>query len=79
VIVSVQDARRPVDRQLVVRAMRTLSLEHRQVLVECYFCGASVAEAAKTLGIPARTVKSRTYYALRNLRVAIDTMFELSR
>src|SRR6476619_1563049 len=33
-------------------ALRTLSTGHRQVLLECYFRGASVAEAAKTLGVP---------------------------
>jgi len=33
-----------------------------------YFQGASVAEAATTLGIPPGTVKSRAFYALRALR-----------
>jgi RNA polymerase sigma-70 factor (ECF subfamily) len=44
------------------------------VLFECYFRGASVAEAASTLGLPAGTVKSRTHYALHALRQAIDAM-----
>jgi RNA polymerase sigma-70 factor (ECF subfamily) len=65
-------AQQTLDRQVVLRAWRRLSPEHRQVLIECYFRGASVAAAAKTLGLPAGTVKSRTYYALRNLRDAID-------
>ncbi|NEA41743.1 sigma-70 family RNA polymerase sigma factor [Streptomyces sp. SID11385] len=52
----------------VREALRGLSREHRDVLVEVYFRGASVAEAAATLGIPAGTVKSRAYYALRSLR-----------
>jgi RNA polymerase sigma-70 factor (ECF subfamily) len=38
------------------------------VLVETFFRGKSVAEAATTLGIPAGTVKSRSYHALRALR-----------
>jgi RNA polymerase sigma-70 factor (ECF subfamily) len=63
-----------VDRHLVLNALRTLSIEHRQVLLECHFRGASVAEAVETLGIPAGTVKSRTYYALHALRQAIDAM-----
>ncbi|MFJ3924430.1 sigma-70 family RNA polymerase sigma factor [Streptomyces sp. NPDC090022] len=52
----------------VREALRSLSREHRAVLVEIYFRGASVGEAARTLGIPPGTVKSRTYYALRVLR-----------
>jgi RNA polymerase sigma-70 factor (ECF subfamily) len=60
-----------VDRQLVLAALRTLSIEHRQVLLECYFRGASVAEAAQTLGVPPGTIKSRTHYALHALRKAL--------
>jgi RNA polymerase sigma-70 factor (ECF subfamily) len=52
----------------VRRAVKTLTPEHREVLVQVYFRGASVAEAARTLGIPPGTVKSRAYYALRALR-----------
>jgi RNA polymerase sigma-70 factor (ECF subfamily) len=63
-----------LDRQLVTAALRTLSSEHRAVVVECYFRGSSVAEASTTLGIPPGTVKSRTHYALRALRLALDEM-----
>ncbi|MER6998677.1 sigma-70 family RNA polymerase sigma factor [Streptomyces sp. NPDC000410] len=52
----------------VREALRTLSVEHREVLVQIYFRGRSVAEASETLGIPPGTVKSRTYYALRALK-----------
>ena len=70
---TVQDtAQQTVDRQLVHAALRTLSIEHRQALFETYFRGASIAEAAETLGVPPGTVKSRTHYALRALRQAID-------
>ena len=54
-------AQQTVDRHLVHNALRTLSTEHRQVLFECYFRDASVAQAASTLGVPAGTVKSRTH------------------
>ncbi|MEV0964828.1 MULTISPECIES: sigma-70 family RNA polymerase sigma factor [unclassified Streptomyces] len=46
-------------------AVRSLSPEHRAVLVQIYFQGRSVAEAATALGIPQGTVKSRSYHALR--------------
>ncbi|MBJ7902989.1 sigma-70 family RNA polymerase sigma factor [Streptomyces sp. NPDC004549] len=52
----------------VRQAVKTLTPEHRDVLILVYFRGASVAEAAEILGIPAGTVKSRAYYALRALR-----------
>ena len=58
---SVEDtAQQTVDRQLVLSALRTLSTEHRQVLFECYFRDASVAEAAETLGVPAGAVLPTT-------------------
>lgn len=51
----------------VREAVRALSPEHRSVLVQIYFRGLSVGETAQVLGIPAGTVKSRSYYALRLL------------
>ena len=60
---SADEAEAIVNRRIVVDALRTLSAEHRAVLIECYFKGASVAEAAATLGIAPGTVKSRTHYA----------------
>ncbi|MFD7071340.1 sigma-70 family RNA polymerase sigma factor [Streptomyces sp. NPDC059913] len=51
----------------VREAVRTLSPEHRAVLVQMYFRGLTVDETAEVLGIPAGTVKSRSYYALRRL------------
>lgn len=57
---------------VVAEALSTLSAEHRAVLVECYYRGLSVAEAARRLDIPEGTVKSRTHYALRALRLALE-------
>jgi RNA polymerase sigma-70 factor (ECF subfamily) len=57
-----------VDSMVVLAAMDRLSEDHREVLVEIYFHGRSVSEAAQALGIPPGTVKSRSYYALRALR-----------
>ncbi|MGW0993321.1 sigma-70 family RNA polymerase sigma factor [Streptomyces sp. NPDC002520] len=64
-------AERAAARLDVRDAVKTLTPEHRDVLVLVYLRGASVAEAAKTLGIPPGTVKSRAYYALRALRRAL--------
>ena len=53
-------------------AVRALSEDHRRTLIETHFRGRSVSEAAAVLGVPAGTVKSRTYYALRALRAALE-------
>ena len=63
-----------VNRQLVAAALGRLTQDHRDVLRECYFLGGSVAQAAHALGIAPGTVKSRTYYALRTLRLAIEEL-----
>jgi RNA polymerase sigma-70 factor (ECF subfamily) len=59
---------------VVAEAITQLSSEHKAVLMECYYRGRSVAEAARRLGVPEGTVKSRTHYALRALRLALEEM-----
>lgn len=59
---------------VVAEALTKLSVEHRDVLRECYFQGRPVAEAAHRLGVPVGTVKSRTHYALRALRLALEEL-----
>ena len=59
---------------VVAEALTQLSPEHRAVLLECYYRGRPVAEAARRLGVPEGTVKSRTHYALRALRLALEEM-----
>jgi len=56
----------------VAEALASLRSDHREVLVETYFRGSSVAEAAATLGIPAEVVKSRAFYALKALKLALQ-------
>lgn len=62
---------------VVAEALDRLSADHREVLVECFYRGQSVAQAALHLGIPAGTVKSRTHYALRALRLALEELGEV--
>ncbi len=63
---------RAVQAWQVADALASLSAQHRAVLLETYYRGRSIAEAAVTLGIPTGTVKSRSYYALRALRLALQ-------
>jgi RNA polymerase sigma-70 factor (ECF subfamily) len=58
-------------RDEVIRALRSLTPEQREVILYTHYLGMSVAEVAQKLGIPPGTVKSRTYNALRALRVRL--------
>ena len=66
------DAR--VDAWMVDQALERLSSEHRAVVDHLYYGGSTVTETAEALGIPAGTVKSRAYYAVRVLRAAFEEM-----
>ena len=59
---------------VVAEALTHLSHDHRAVLLECYYRGRPVSEAARRLGVPEGTVKSRTHYALRALKLALEEM-----
>ena len=59
---------------VVAEALTHLSPDHRAVLLECYYRGRPVAEAARRLGVPEGTVKSRTHYALRALKLALEEL-----
>lgn len=68
----------PIDEALlawqVEEALRRLSSEHRQVLIESYYKERPYSEISEELGIPVGTVKSRVYYALRSLRLVLEEM-----
>ncbi|GGP16114.1 sigma-70 family RNA polymerase sigma factor [Nonomuraea glycinis] len=57
---------------VVSEALKALSPAHREILNETILRDRSVNDAAKVLGIPVGTVKSRVYYAVRALRVALE-------
>jgi len=71
---AVDEADRAVESWLLAEALHRLTPSHRQVLVECFYRGRSVAEAAAVLGVPPGTVKSRTHYALRALKLVLTEM-----
>ncbi len=72
IVPAADEIEQALDTWLLADAMSSLSLDHRAVLVETYYRGRSVAEAAAVLGIPPGTVKSRTFYALRALKLALE-------
>ncbi|WP_245953398.1 sigma-70 family RNA polymerase sigma factor [Arthrobacter silvisoli] len=63
-----------LNRVLMEEALLRLSQEHREVLVALHYQRFTVNEAALRLNIPAGTVKSRAFYAVRALRTILDEM-----
>ncbi|MFG1605387.1 sigma-70 family RNA polymerase sigma factor [Actinoplanes sp. NPDC049265] len=64
---------RLLDAREVRAALDSLPERLRITLVEIFFRERSVSEAADVLDVPAGTVKSRTYYAIRALREALHS------
>jgi RNA polymerase sigma-70 factor (ECF subfamily) len=58
----------------VAAALERLTPEHRQMIRLAHFQGLSVREIAERCEIPVGTVKSRTWYALRSLRLVLEEM-----
>ncbi|EWT03312.1 RNA polymerase sigma 70 [Intrasporangium oryzae NRRL B-24470] len=65
---------RALDQVLVEEALGRLQPNHRDIVRCLYYERLSVAEASDRLGVPEGTVKSRAFYAVRNLRVILDEM-----
>ncbi|MGW4088090.1 sigma-70 family RNA polymerase sigma factor [Streptomyces sp. NPDC004822] len=57
---------------VVSEAMKALTPAHREVLHLTYFQGRTFEEAARELGIAPGTVKSRVFYGLRSLKLALQ-------
>jgi RNA polymerase sigma-70 factor, ECF subfamily len=66
----------PADRLLLSiqleEALRRLSPEHREAVVQVHYFGRTCAEVAESLGIPASTMRSRLYYGVRALRLVLE-------
>jgi RNA polymerase sigma-70 factor (ECF subfamily) len=58
----------------VEEALRMLSDEHRDALVEVHYKGRSYYEVAGERGVPVGTMKSRVYYALKAMRLALEEL-----
>ena len=59
------------ERDALERAFRTLTPEHRAVVVLHHHAGLPLASIAEAVGVPIGTVKSRLHYATRALRDAL--------
>ena len=60
------------DREVLNRAFRRLTVEHRAAIVLRHYVGLSVPEMADNLAVPLGTAKSRLHHAERALRAAVE-------
>jgi RNA polymerase sigma-70 factor (ECF subfamily) len=60
------------DRDQLERGFRRLSIDQRAAVVLHYYLDQTPDEIAETLGVPAGTIRSRLFYAVRALRAAIE-------
>ncbi len=65
-----------VRRELLRSAIRSLSPEHREVVVLRYYADLTVEQIAERTGARTGTVKSRLHYAVRRLRADVDASGE---
>lgn len=72
------EAHEPVEQAVlrwqVAAALETLTPQHREIIQLAHFGGLTLREIAERIGVPLGTVKSRTSYAMRNLRLALDEL-----
>ncbi|OZC73135.1 RNA polymerase [Rhodococcus sp. 06-418-5] len=68
-----RDTSPDVDERLrIIAALALLSPEHRQVVVAVHLGGSTYAELSESTGVAVRTLRTRTFYALRALRDHLD-------
>ncbi len=70
------EAQDPIEGALrswgIEEGLRHISSEHRQAIVETYYRGRSCAEVAAEIGVPEGTMRSRLFYGLKSLRLALE-------
>lgn len=68
----------PIEQALlawhVEEALSRISEEHRLALRETYYKGRPYREVAEEIGVPEGTLRSRVYYGLKALKVALEEM-----
>jgi len=53
-------------------ALKRLSPEHRELVIEVHFNGRTCDDVGKELGIPASTARTRLYFGVRSLRLILE-------
>jgi DNA-directed RNA polymerase specialized sigma24 family protein len=60
------------NREVLSRAFRHLSIDHRATLVLRHYLGLTVPDVAVAMAVPLGTAKSRLHHAERALRAALE-------
>jgi len=63
-----------VDAWVVEEALRRIGEDHRTAIVQTHLRGRPHAEVAAELGVPVGTLRSRVFYGLKALRLAMEEM-----
>ena len=61
-------------KEFVVKGLDKLSLKHREILDMFFFCEMSYNDIAYALGVSLNTVKSRIFYAKKELKKILNEM-----
>ena len=75
---GIREAQDPIEGALrswgVEEGLRRISADHRYAIVETYYRGRSCAEVAAETGVPEGMMRSRLFYGLKSLRLALEEM-----
>ncbi len=63
-----------MDTWVVEEALRRISAEHRSAIVQTHLRGRPYTEVAAELGVAVGTLRSRVFYGLKALRLAMEEM-----
>ncbi|MCP9488225.1 MAG: sigma-70 family RNA polymerase sigma factor [Gaiellaceae bacterium MAG52_C11] len=69
-----RELERVEQRIVLAEALGRLTADHRRALLEVAVRERTVSEAAALLGVPEGTIKSRLFYALKALRLALEEL-----
>jgi RNA polymerase sigma-70 factor (ECF subfamily) len=73
-VIGSDDHDRRIAGMVVRDALQLLTQEHRSTIIESFYYERPAAEVARRHGVPLGTVRSRLFYGLKALGVALDTV-----
>lgn len=59
---------------VIDEALKRLTVEHREAVINVYYQGRPAADVAAEFAVPESTVRTRLFYGLKALRLALDEL-----